>query len=202
MQQRVAIRDERKDMLDSVKSQIEKLKIMHDDPETPKVQSMGYAPEPLEMSFPKIVIFLPAGMMLGLMLGIGLAFLIELLNDMVRTPKDVARYLRIPLLGIIPEAADDPMIDDHEIDLCHIVRQAPYSVSGEAYRQFRTNLRLSNNGALKKVLLIGSCNAGDGKTAVAANLASILAGENNKVLVIDANLWQPGLHKVFAKTFW
>jgi succinoglycan biosynthesis transport protein ExoP len=197
--QRVAIRDERRDMLDSVKSQLEKLKILHDDPETVKVQSMGYAPEPLEKSFPKIVVFLPAGIMLGLMSGIGLAFLIEILNDMVRTPKDVARYLRIPLLGVIPETADDPMIEDHDIDLCHIVRQVPYSVSGEAYRQFRTNLRLSSNGALKKVLLISSCNAGEGKTPVAANLAATLVSENKKVLVIDANLWQPGLHKVFPR---
>ncbi len=197
--QRVAIRNERRDMLDSVKSQIEKLKILHDDPETVKVQRMGYAPEPLEKSFPKIIVFVPAGMMLGLLSGIGLAFLIELLNDMVRTPKDVARYLRIPLLGIIPETADDPMIDDRDIDLCHIIRQAPYSVSGEAYRQFRTNLRLSGNGALKKVLLISSCNAGDGTTPVAANLAATLAAENNKVLVIDTNLWQPELHKVFPR---
>lgn len=196
--QRVAIRDERKGMLDSVKAQIEKLKIMHDDPETPKVQNMGYAPEPLEASFPLIEIFLPGGTVLGFLFGIGIAFLIELLNDTVRTPKDVARYLRISLLGIIPRTEDDPMIENGEIDICRVVRQAPYSVSGEAYRQFRTNLKLSSNGALKKVLLIGSCNAGDGKTAVAANLAATLAGENKKVLIIDANLWQPGLHKVFA----
>ncbi len=197
--QRESIRDERRDMLDSVKGQIEKLKILHDDPETVKVQRVGYAPEPLEMSFPKIIVFLPVGMMLGLMSGIGLAFLIELLNDMVRTPKDVARYLRIPLLGIIPETADDPMIDDRDIDLCRIIRQAPYSVSGEAYRQFRTNLKLSSNGALNKVLLISSCYAGDGKTVVATNLATTLAGENKKVLVIDTNLWQPGLHKAFPR---
>jgi len=197
--QRVAIRDERRNMLDSVKSQLEKLKILHDDPETVKVQSMGYAPEPLEKSFPKITIFLPTGTILGLLLGIGLTFLIELLNDMVRTPKDVAKYLRVPLLGVIPEAADDPMIEDRDIDLCHIIREAPYSVSSEAYRQFRTNLRLSSNGALKKVLLIGSCNAGEGKTAVAANLAVTLAGENKKVLVIETNLWQPGLYKVFPR---
>ena len=197
--QRIAIRDERREMLDAVKAQIEKLKILHDDPETVKVQSMGYAPEPLEASFPKLIIFLPGGMMLGFMTGIGLAFLLELLNDMVRTPKDVATYLRIPLLGVIPEAADDPMIEDHNVDLCHVVRYAPYSVSSEAYRQFRTNLRLSSNGAMKKVLLISSCNAGEGKTPVAANLAATLAGENKKVLLIDANLWQPGLHKVFPR---
>ncbi|GAI49673.1 unnamed protein product, partial [marine sediment metagenome] len=54
---RLSIRDERKHMLDSVKQQLEKLKIMHDDPETPKIQFVGYAPVPLVASFPKWKIF-------------------------------------------------------------------------------------------------------------------------------------------------
>jgi uncharacterized protein involved in exopolysaccharide biosynthesis len=101
--QRVKIRDERRAILDTIKSQTEKLKIIHDDPETPTVQLMGLAPEPLEASFPKLIVFVPGGTLLGLLLGVGLAFLIELLNDLVRTPKDVATHLHIPLLGIIPD---------------------------------------------------------------------------------------------------
>ena len=58
---RLAIRDERKRVLDSVKQQLEKLKMMHDDPETPKVQFVGYAPVPLVASFPKWKIFFPGG---------------------------------------------------------------------------------------------------------------------------------------------
>ena len=71
------IRDERRTMLDSIKGQAEKLKIMYDDPETPKVQLTDLAPEPLEASFPKWQVFFPGGTFLGLLLGIGLAFLIE-----------------------------------------------------------------------------------------------------------------------------
>jgi len=65
------------------------------------------APEPLEASFPKWQVFFPGGTFLGLLLGIGLAFLIELLNDLVRTPKDVATYLHIPLLGMIPDTDEE-----------------------------------------------------------------------------------------------
>ena len=74
-QRRVAIRDERKQRLDSVKEQIEKLKIMHDDPKTPKVLFVGYAPVPLEASSPRWEIYFPGGAILGLIFGIALALL-------------------------------------------------------------------------------------------------------------------------------
>ena len=67
------IRDERQKMLDELKTQIEKRTLMHDDPETPKVQFVGYAPVPLEISSPKWQVFIPAGTIAGLILGIGLA---------------------------------------------------------------------------------------------------------------------------------
>ena len=193
---RLAIRDERKRMLDSVKQQLEKLKIMHDDPETPKVQFVGYAPVPLVASFPKWKIFFPGGTMLGFMFGIGLAFLIELLSDLVRTPRDVSRYLHIPLLGVIPDAAEDEQLRD--VDLCLTVRQAPYSIVSESYRRLRTNLKLSEAGP-SKALLVSSGAAGDGKTSVTVNLATTFVAENKKVLLIDANFRRPSLQTVFPK---
>ncbi len=188
-------RDERQEMLDSVIQQIEKLKILHDDPETPKVRFVGYAPEPLRVSSPKWEVYFPGGTMLGLMAGVGLAFLIELLNDLVRTPRDISRHLHIPLLGVIPDVDEDDHI--HELDPCHVVRQAPYSIISEAYRRFRTNLKLSNSSQSSKVLLVSSGKAQDGKTSVAVNLASTFVAENKKVLLIDTNFWRPSLHKLF-----
>lgn len=195
--QRAGIRDERKVMLDSVKEQIEKLKIMLEDPETPKVQFVGPAPVPLEISSPKWQFYFPGGTMLGFMFGVGLAFLIELLNDLVRTPMDVSRYLHIPLLGVIPDADEDDQVRD--IDLCHVVRQAPYSILSESYRRLRTNLKLSGPAESLKVLLVASGMAGDGKTSVAVNLATTFVAENKKVLLIDANFWQPSLYTIFPK---
>ena len=196
-QQRASIRDERKQMLDSVKEQVEKLKIMLEDPETLKVQSVGPAPVPLSMSSPRWEIYFPGGTAMGFMLGVGLAFLIEMLNDLVRTPRDVGRYLHIPLLGVVPDAEEDEQVRD--IDLCHVVRQAPYSIISESYRQLRTNLKLSGSAESLKVLLVTSGAAGDGKTSVAVNLATTFVAENKKVLLIDANFWQPALYTIFPK---
>jgi succinoglycan biosynthesis transport protein ExoP len=196
--QQIKIRDERRDMLDELKAQIEKRTIMYDDPETPQVQFAGYAPVPLQISSPLWYVYFPGGIILGLFSGIGLAFLVELLNDLVRTPRDVTRYLNIPLLGIIPDADEDEQIED--IDLCQVVRQAPYSITSESYRRFRTNLKLSELATDSKVLLISSGAAGDGKTSVAINLASAFVAEGRKVLLIDANFWRPALHTIFPKS--
>ncbi len=72
-EQQTRIRDERRDMLDQLKAQIEKRTIMHDDPETSKVQFAGYAPVPLDISSPKWNVFIPSGAIAGLIFGIALA---------------------------------------------------------------------------------------------------------------------------------
>jgi capsular exopolysaccharide synthesis family protein len=195
-EQRVVVRDKTREMLDSVREQKEKFRIMHADPETPKVLPVGQAPRPLRVSSPRWEFYFPGGTVLGMLLGAGLAFLIELLNDLVRTPKDVSRYLHIPLLGVIPDVAEDDEVE--VMDLCHVVREAPGSLIGEAYRRLRTNLRLSGSVDSLKVVLVSSGMAGDGTTSVAVNLASTFVAENRRVLLIDANFRRPRLHAVFA----
>ena len=194
---RVIVRDERKDMLNELKGQIEKMKMLLDDPETPKVQSVGPAPVPLEISFPKWQMFFPAGFMLGLMLGVGLAFLVELLNDTVRTPADIGRYLHIPLLGVIPDSSEDYHVKG--IDMFKVTTLAPYTIISEAYRKFRANIQLSESTQDSKTLLVSSGMAGDGKTSVASNLAMTLIASGSKVLIIDANFWKPSLYKIYSQ---
>jgi succinoglycan biosynthesis transport protein ExoP len=195
----VKIRDERLAMLDSIKEQVEKFKIMYNDPETPKVLAVGLAPIPLEMVFSRQWwLWFPSGTILGLLLGLGLTFLVELANDLVRTPSDVARFLRIPLLGVIPDASEDSQIS-RRVELCHVVRQAPYSVTSESYRQCRANLKLSGPPESFKTLLVSSGMARDGKTSMAVNLATTFVATDKKVLLIDANFRQPNLHSLFPK---
>jgi succinoglycan biosynthesis transport protein ExoP len=194
----VKIRDERLAMLDSIKEQIEKYKIMYNDPETPKVLAVGLAPIPLEMVFSRQWwLWFPSGTILGLLIGLGLAFLIELGNDLVRTPTDVARFLRVPLLGIVPDASEDRQV--RRAELYHVVRQAPYSATSESYRRCRTNLELSGPSGSFKTLLISSGSAREGKTSVAVNLATTFVTTGKKVLLIDANFRQPKLHSLFPK---
>jgi succinoglycan biosynthesis transport protein ExoP len=197
-EQRLKIRDERVAMLDLIKEQVEKLKMLHDSPDTPKVQRIGDAPIPLEMAFSRQwYLWFPGGTMLGFFFGIGLAFVIELTNDLVRTPSDVAKYLHIPLLGVIPDASEDNQV--RRIELCHTVRLAPYSIISESYRRCRTNLKLSGTVESLKSLLISSGMAGDGKTSTAVNLAVTFVATDKKVLLIDANFRQPSLERLFPK---
>jgi succinoglycan biosynthesis transport protein ExoP len=143
-----------------------------------------------------LLLWAPGGTLLGLILGLSLALLVEMLNDLVRTPSDVRRFLRVPLLGIIPDAGEDRAVDD--IDLCDVVREAPYSLLGECYRRCRTNLELSTGGTLRTVL-VTSGQAGDGKTSLACNLAAAFAATHERVLLIDGNLHQPSLHIAFPQ---
>lgn len=196
-EQIVKRRDERVEVLNQIKAQIEKVQLMLNDPETPKVQRLREAPAPLEMVLSRhVLLWGPGGTMLGLMFGLCLALVVEVLNDRVRTPSDVRRFLHLPLLGVVPDADEDPAVDD--IDLCHVVDQAPYSLLGESYRRCRTNIDLSGETG-PKTLLVASGNPNDGKTSLACNLAEAFVAKYEKVLLIDANLRQPRLHLVFPR---
>ncbi len=190
------VRDERVARLDELKAQIEELKIKKDDAKTPKLLSAGDASSPLEMVFSRQWrLWMPGGTVLGLLLGVGLAFFVELANDLVRTPRDIDRYVSVPLLGVIPNASEDRQA--RRARQAHVVRQAPYSITSEAYRRCRTNLRLSGSMESHRTLLVTSGMAGDGKTAVAANLAASFVASDKSVLLVDANFRKPKLDKLF-----
>jgi succinoglycan biosynthesis transport protein ExoP len=195
-EQLLQTRDERLAIIDDIKKQIEKQRMIAEDPSTGKVRSVGMAPEPRKMSSPRWELYFPVGTFLGFMLGLGLAFLMELLNDLVRTSRDVTRYLHIPLFGVIPDADEDWQL--RGVDLCHVVRRAPYSISSESYRQLRINFELSNNEKPSKVVVLGSGMPGEGNTTIVVNLASALAAVEKKVLLIDANFRRPSFERVFS----
>jgi capsular exopolysaccharide synthesis family protein len=189
-------RVENQTLLEEMNTLIEKKNAQHDDPTLSKLASPNAGEKPREKSFPNWKMFFPGGFILGLMAGLGLAFLIELMNDLLRSPSDVMRHLKVPLMGMVCHADDDEDIEG--VDLYHVVRQAPYSIMSECYRQLRTNLKLSGaDGQAKKTLLITSGQADDGKTTVAVNLASTLLAQECRVLLIDANFRRSSSARLF-----
>lgn len=196
-QKRIQIRDQQRKMLNDLKEHIEKLRIMSEDPEAAKVVSVGPAPEPLQVSSPLWYIYFPGGTFLGFAIGIGLAFLLELLNDLLRTPRDLIRYINADLLGVIPNISEDDIARD--VDSYHVTRLAPYSVISEAYRHMQVSFQLSEKAHSAKVIFVTSCGAGDGKTAFASNFANSLASEGKKVLLIDTNFWRPALYNIYPQ---
>ena len=155
-------------------------------------------PKPRRMSSPSLKIHVIGGFVLGMFAGVGLAFGKELLNDILRSPSDVSKHLRVPLLGMISHTDEDDALGG--VNIYHVVRQAPYSIMSECYRQLRTNLRLSEAGARHRSLLVTSCNSGCGKTTTATNLSATLVAEGMRVLLIDTNFRRPSLTGLFPRS--
>jgi len=196
--QQVSDREETKIKLFDTQEQISKYNLIKQDAETAKVRSMGLAPAPLKKSSPIIYIYVPAGTFLGFMLAIGLAFLIEFMNDLLRTPRDVMKYADVSLLGMVTHKNFDAVT--RRADMWKVVRQQPFSMMSECYRQFKANLKVVANEESQKVILVTSGNAGEGRTTVVANLAATFAAEDGKVLVIDANFRRPCIDKIFGSS--
>lgn len=189
-------RQENLALLEEMNTLIEKKNAQHENPKISKLSSPYPATEPREKSFPLKIVFLPGGFILGLFAGLGLAFFVELMNDLLRSPSDVMRHLKAPLMGMVCHVDDDDDIEG--VDLYHVVRQAPYSIMSECYRQLRTNLKLFGTASSgNKTLFVTSGQAGDGKTTVAVNLASTLLAENRNVLLIDVNFRRPSTARLF-----
>jgi polysaccharide biosynthesis transport protein len=146
-------------------------------------------------SFPKLAVFLPAGAALGLLLSLGIAFARELMDQTVRSPRDISRVGQMTLLGMIPHEDDDPQVANVSLPL--VISQAPTSIIAEQFRQVRTRLQHASSLETTRSLLVTSPGPGDGKSTVATNLAAGLALNGRRILLVDANFRRPQLQKIF-----
>ncbi len=150
--------------------------------------------EPDVISSPRWVVTVPTGILLGLLLGFGLAFLVELADTSVKSPSDISRRLDIPLLGMVPHGDD---LEEEIADFRRVVLEAPHSLAAEAFRQIRTNLLFSGPAEQRRSLLVTSPAPEDGRTSVVMNLAAAVAMAGRRVLVVDANFRQPAIGAMF-----
>ena len=151
---------------------------------------------PGDISFPKLRMTMGGAAMLGLALSLGIAFLRELMDTTVRSPRDITKVGQLNLLGMIPHVDDDPQAAAGELALT--ISQTPHSIISENFRQVRTRLQHAASLDTTRSLLVTSPGPGDGKTTVACNLAAGLALNGRKILLIDANFRRPALHGVFG----
>lgn len=129
----------------------------------------------------------------GLVLGCGVGFLREYIDDTISSPLDVATYLRVPLVGMVPRYTD--VTDDRSRAL--YTMQHPSSAAAESVRTMRTVLELNPNGKPLRRLLITSSLSSEGKTTTAVSLAVSFANLGRKVIIVDADLRRPRLHHIF-----
>jgi capsular exopolysaccharide synthesis family protein len=127
----------------------------------------------------------------GLALGLGLAFGIDYLDDTVKTPEDVTRRLHLKFLGLVPIVGGErhPLISG----------PVPHDF-GEAYRSIRTALAAALPASGSRVVAVASSQPLEGKTTTAVNIAMALAVGGSRVLLIDADMRRPSVHKALRMT--
>lgn len=135
---------------------------------------------------PSVPLNLGVGAAIGLFFGIGIAFALELLDTSVKSLEDVERFLKVPVLAVIPR----------DIGLLH--QQSGTSPDAEAYRILRTNIEFNRKNPDDNAITVVSGGAGEGKSTTMVNLAYICAQGGYSTLIIDADLRRPRMHTFFG----
>jgi len=153
------------------------------------------------------------GAVLGLALGLVLAFVRETLDTSIGTIEDVEAYLGVPVLGVVPHIDSRETVQrilerrpalatiDPEALLSHsllITHFDPKSPVAEAYRTLRTNIQFARMERSGKVLVVSSPTLQEGKTTTIVNLALTMAQSGQKTLLIGANMRRPSIHRFFG----
>ncbi|MDH7487825.1 MAG: polysaccharide biosynthesis tyrosine autokinase, partial [Anaerolineae bacterium] len=128
---------------------------------------------------------------IGLILAVGAAFLLEYLDDTLKTPDDITQALGLSALGAIAR------IEGESLSEKLVTAEHPKSPISEAYRVLRTNLQFSSVDRPLKTLLVTSANPIEGKSVTAANIAVVMAQAGHSVIMVDSDLRRPVLHKIF-----
>lgn len=143
---------------------------------------------------PRVKVNLLLGLIVGIFGGVGLAFFVEYLDQAIKYPEETEKALGLPVLGMIPFLRPK----DGNIDT--VLKEQPRSAAAENYRALRTSVLLSSSGQPPRKILITSAGAGAGKSTTSVNLARAIAQSGKKVILIDADLRKPRLHKILGIT--
>ena len=131
-------------------------------------------------------------MVVGLVLSVAVALGLDYMNDTIKTPEDVTRRLKLPFLGLVPTVRGDkhPLLASSHV---------PHDF-GESFRALRTSLISKYPGEGTKIQVVTSAQPLEGKTTTAANIAMALAYGGSRVLLVDADMRRPGLHRPLRLT--
>jgi len=194
--QAMVYQDQQKAYADQIKDIEEQLNVIRVGTEVRTGVDWARLPEiPKAPSFPKLWLTLSAAGAMGLLLSLGIAFLRELMDTSVRSPRDITRIGQISILGMIQHEDDDPQVVG--VPLPMVIYQAPTSMIAEQFRQVRSRLQHSTSLDSTRTLLVTSPSPSDGKSTVASNIAAGLALNGRRILLVDANFRRPELHKIY-----
>jgi capsular exopolysaccharide synthesis family protein len=152
------------------------------------------ATRPVQASYPQVSLFTSIAFMVSLLAGVGIALLIEQLDNGVKTGQDVEAVLRVACLGSVPAIPKAGAAAARE----HVLKK-PLSAFSESLRGLRSALALSNVDNPPKIVLFTSALPDEGKTTTAVSFAHSAAMAGQRTLLIDCDLRHPSVHKSFAK---
>jgi capsular exopolysaccharide synthesis family protein len=166
------------------------------------IQLVDQAELPIKPHKPNKGLNLILALIVGLFLGVGLAFFFEYLDNSVKTPEDVEQLVRLPFFGLVPQISHERrrrMDREPSCPVELITFGHPKSMLSEAYRNIRTSILLSFSGRPPKRIAISSPNPAEGKTTTAINTAIALSQTGARVLLIEADLRKPRIHRIFEQ---
>lgn len=137
-------------------------------------------------SKPKVLLNMALAVVVGLIVGVGLAFFLEYLDTSVKTMEDVENFLQVPVLAVIPK------------DIHLLLENPEATADAEAYRILRTNVEFNRVSPDANTITFVSGGAGEGKSTTLANLAYTFAQGGYNTLVVDADLRRPTQHRFFG----
>jgi len=160
------------------------------------IQVVDHSLLPVTPDKPRIRFTLALAVGIGLMLGVAAAFLLEFLDNTVKSMDEISDRFGISILGVLPEAEEK-----YKNKLDHLVVSDPRAGFSEAIRTTRVSIQLSTAAeGGTRTLLVTSTTEGEGKSTIAVNMAQAFAAAGDKVLIIDGDLRRPRLHKVFPSS--
>lgn len=176
-----------RDILNALRARVAQEGIELEVPRTP-VELVDPAEPPKRFVSPNIILNIAISLVFGLAAGVGLAYFIEYLDTSVKTVDDVERYLKAPVLGVIPQKVR-PLIEE-----------GPESPHAEAYRVLRTNMLFNNKGIGGGAFAVVSGGVGEGKSTTLFNLAYVCAQLGDRVLIVDSDLRRPIQHTILKQS--
>jgi capsular exopolysaccharide synthesis family protein len=160
---------------------------------TPNIVSVERAVAPTLPILPQPIRNAILGGIVGLVIAGSLAFVIEYLDDTLKTPADISLHLGLPVVGYVFSESGLEKTEG-----LPFVAANPRSPVAETFRTLRTNLEFASVDQPLKTILVSSPGPGEGKTTVATNLAAAMAQANKRVILLEGDLRRPRLHKAMG----
>ena len=134
---------------------------------------------------PKVPVYMLLAALIGIVVGVGLAFFIEYLDTSVKTIEDIEKYLSLTVLAVVPR------------DIAVLIKQKRDSADAEVYRILKANIEFNQADREANSYTLVSGGPGEGKSTTLNNLAYTYAKSGARVLVVDADLRRPSQHRFF-----